>query len=182
MLGPVGSLKDVCGLKAVRSVIANGLHQGAAHALRASSRDASCGRAGRACAAACAPCAPIGIRRMRSAQSRPEHHPSSHHHLPPTHPMSRAQHFSAPAGLPVYALTFLSEDVLAYAGGGGAGRSGVANAIVRRPAAHSQTPADTRCRSALCAWTAARKRSSSCTSSRSAATRTRPCVSRPSQR
>ncbi|KAK0549103.1 glycosylphosphatidylinositol anchor biosynthesis [Tilletia horrida] len=39
------------------------------------------------------------------------------------------KHFSAPADLPVYALDFLTEDVVVYAGGGGAGRSGVKNAI-----------------------------------------------------
>ncbi|KAK0525849.1 hypothetical protein OC834_005014 [Tilletia horrida] len=39
------------------------------------------------------------------------------------------KHFSIPADLPVYALDFLSEDVIVYAGGGGAGRSGVKNAI-----------------------------------------------------
>ncbi|CAD6892110.1 unnamed protein product [Tilletia controversa] len=39
------------------------------------------------------------------------------------------KHFSVQAELPVYALDFLSEDVIVYAGGGGAGRSGVKNAI-----------------------------------------------------
>ncbi|KAE8209702.1 hypothetical protein CF327_g6345 [Tilletia walkeri] len=39
------------------------------------------------------------------------------------------KHFSVSAELPVYALDFLSEDVIVYAGGGGAGRSGVKNAI-----------------------------------------------------
>jgi len=39
------------------------------------------------------------------------------------------KHFSAPAELPVYAVDFLSEDVVVYAGGGGVGRSGVKNVI-----------------------------------------------------
>ncbi|KDN39843.1 WD40 repeat-like protein [Tilletiaria anomala UBC 951] len=43
--------------------------------------------------------------------------------------MPRVQHFSCSVGIPVYAVDFIDDDVLVYAGGGGAGRSGVANAI-----------------------------------------------------
>jgi len=43
--------------------------------------------------------------------------------------MTRTSHFNAASLIPVYALTFLDDQTLLYAGGGGAGRSGVSNAI-----------------------------------------------------
>jgi prolactin regulatory element-binding protein len=44
--------------------------------------------------------------------------------------MTRTNHFSVKVQYPVYAIDFLTEDIIAYAGGGGASRSGVTNAIV----------------------------------------------------
>jgi len=45
--------------------------------------------------------------------------------------MTRAKHSALATDVPVYALGFLDNAHVAYAGGGGAGRSGIANAIVR---------------------------------------------------
>ncbi|EPQ30935.1 uncharacterized protein PFL1_01833 [Pseudozyma flocculosa PF-1] len=50
--------------------------------------------------------------------------------------MTRTSHFPTDAHIPVYSVDFLSDNVVVYAGGGGAGRSGVTNAIV---AAHIST-------------------------------------------
>ncbi|PWN40036.1 WD40 repeat-like protein [Ceraceosorus guamensis] len=43
--------------------------------------------------------------------------------------MSRVAHFPVPAGIPVYALDFLEEELVVYGGGGGVGRTGVTNAL-----------------------------------------------------
>lgn len=43
--------------------------------------------------------------------------------------MTRTTHFNVGSKIPVYALCFLDDDHLIYAGGGGAGRSGVSNSI-----------------------------------------------------
>ncbi|PWN46914.1 WD40 repeat-like protein [Violaceomyces palustris] len=44
--------------------------------------------------------------------------------------MTRTSHFSSEVGIPIYSLNFLSDDLVVYAGGGGAGKSGVTNALV----------------------------------------------------
>ena len=44
--------------------------------------------------------------------------------------MTRTVHFAVEAHIPVYAVDFVSDDVIVYSGGGGAGRSGVTNAII----------------------------------------------------
>ncbi|PWY98916.1 WD40 repeat-like protein [Testicularia cyperi] len=44
--------------------------------------------------------------------------------------MARTQHFPVQAKIPVYSVGFVNDDLLVYSGGGGAGRSGVTNAIV----------------------------------------------------
>lgn len=49
--------------------------------------------------------------------------------------MTRAKHSALATDVPVYALGFLDNAHVAYTGGGGAGRSGIANAIVRAPSA-----------------------------------------------
>ncbi|CCU99587.1 unnamed protein product [Malassezia sympodialis ATCC 42132] len=45
--------------------------------------------------------------------------------------MAPAAHASLATGVPVYALACIDEDHVVYVGGGGAGRSGVANVVVR---------------------------------------------------
>ncbi|SNX82170.1 uncharacterized protein MEPE_00876 [Melanopsichium pennsylvanicum] len=54
--------------------------------------------------------------------------------------MARTQHFTVHAKIPIYSLGFIQDNVIVYSGGGGAGRSGVANAIV---AARIDLPAQT---------------------------------------
>ncbi|KAJ1019913.1 hypothetical protein NDA16_004194 [Ustilago loliicola] len=44
--------------------------------------------------------------------------------------MARTQHFPVQAKIPVYSVGFVQDDVIVYSGGGGAGRSGVTNALV----------------------------------------------------
>ncbi|SAM66768.1 uncharacterized protein UBRO_12729 [Ustilago bromivora] len=44
--------------------------------------------------------------------------------------MARTQHFPVQAKIPIYSVGFLQDDVIVYSGGGGAGRSGVTNAVV----------------------------------------------------
>ncbi|KAN0065378.1 hypothetical protein ACQY0O_001214 [Thecaphora frezii] len=56
--------------------------------------------------------------------------------------MTRTNHFPVDAHIPVYSVGFLSDNVVVYAGGGGAGRSGIANAIIAAhisPSDHSIT-------------------------------------------
>ena len=44
--------------------------------------------------------------------------------------MARTQHFPVQAKIPIYSVGFVQDDVIVYSGGGGAGRSGVTNAVV----------------------------------------------------
>lgn len=44
--------------------------------------------------------------------------------------MARTQHFPVQASIPIYSVGFVQDDVIVYSGGGGAGRSGVTNAVV----------------------------------------------------
>ena len=44
--------------------------------------------------------------------------------------MTRVTHHTFSVGVPVYAIEFVTEDIIIYAGGGGASRSGVANVVV----------------------------------------------------
>ncbi|EST06005.1 Anaphase-promoting complex subunit 4, WD40 domain protein [Kalmanozyma brasiliensis GHG001] len=44
--------------------------------------------------------------------------------------MARTQHFPVQAKIPIYSVGFIQDDVIVYSGGGGAGRSGVTNAVV----------------------------------------------------
>ncbi|GAC98519.1 hypothetical protein PHSY_006113 [Pseudozyma hubeiensis SY62] len=44
--------------------------------------------------------------------------------------MARTQHFPVQAKIPIYSVGFVDENVIVYSGGGGAGRSGVTNAVV----------------------------------------------------
>lgn len=44
--------------------------------------------------------------------------------------MARTQHFPVQAKIPIYSVGFVQDDLIVYSGGGGAGRSGVTNAVV----------------------------------------------------
>lgn len=44
--------------------------------------------------------------------------------------MARTQHFPVQAKIPIYSVGFIQDNVIVYSGGGGAGRSGVTNAVV----------------------------------------------------
>ncbi|TKY85929.1 hypothetical protein EX895_004754 [Sporisorium graminicola] len=44
--------------------------------------------------------------------------------------MARTQHFPVQARIPIYSVGFVDDNVIVYSGGGGAGRSGVTNAVV----------------------------------------------------
>lgn len=44
--------------------------------------------------------------------------------------MARTQHFPVQASIPIYSVAFVEDNVIIYSGGGGAGRSGVTNAVV----------------------------------------------------
>ncbi|CDU25605.1 uncharacterized protein SPSC_05498 [Sporisorium scitamineum] len=54
--------------------------------------------------------------------------------------MARTQHFPVQAKIPIYSVGFIDDNVIVYSGGGGAGRSGVTNAVV---AAHVDLAAQT---------------------------------------
>ncbi|ETS62661.1 hypothetical protein PaG_03307 [Moesziomyces aphidis] len=44
--------------------------------------------------------------------------------------MARTQHFAVQAKMPIYSVGFVQDNIIVYSGGGGAGRSGVTNAVV----------------------------------------------------